>query len=172
MVRSGDVGQQINNSATAEIKSGTGAGKITRSSNVRVLVEAPEPETATLRFEFKSGTDGKDLPASDMPPVPNDVTEEVGTAVQLTNYTETVNDEGNKGKWTFGGWFENESLTQATAIRFPKAARRSTASGPSKRTSPRSPRRAIPLSITGRMPTAIIRISRIIQEPRQMPVFP
>lgn len=103
MVRSGDVGQQINNSATAEIKSGTGAGKITRSSNVRVLVEAPEPETATLRFEFKSGTDGKDLPASDMPPVPNDVTEEVGTAVQLTNYTETVNDEGNKGKWTFGG---------------------------------------------------------------------
>ena len=82
MVRSGDVGQQINNSATAEIKSGTGAGKITRSSNVRVLVEAPEPETATLRFEFKSGTDGKDLPASDMPPVPNDVTEEVGTAVQ------------------------------------------------------------------------------------------
>ena len=115
MVLLGDVGQQINNSATAEIKSGTGAGKIQKSSNVRVLVEAPEPETATLRFEFKSGTDGKDLPASDMPPVPNDVTEEVGTAVQLTNYTETVNDEGNKGKWTFGGWFENESLTQAVA---------------------------------------------------------
>lgn len=115
MVLLGDVGQQINNSATAEIKSGTGAGKIQKSSNVRVLVEAPEPKTATLRFEFKSGTDGKDLPASDMPPVPNDVTEEVGTAVQLTNYTETVNDEGNKGKWTFGGWFEGESLTQAIA---------------------------------------------------------
>ena len=114
-VLSGDVGKQINNSATAEIKSGTGAGKIQKSSNVRVLVEAPEPKTATLRFEFKSGTDGKDLPASDMPPVPNDVTEEVGTAVQLTNYTETVNDEGNKGKWTFGGWFEGESLTQAIA---------------------------------------------------------
>lgn len=112
-VLSGDVGQQINNSATAEIKSGTGAGKITRSSNVRVLVEAPEPKTATLRFEFKSGTDGKDLPASDMPPVPNDVTEEVGTAVQLTNYTATVDD--NNGKWTFGGWFEGESLTQAIA---------------------------------------------------------
>lgn len=77
--------------------------------------EEQQPKTATLRFEFKSGTDGKDLPASDMPPVPNDVTEEVGTAVQLTNYTETVNDEGNKGKWTFGGWFENESLTQAVA---------------------------------------------------------
>lgn len=115
MVLLGDVGQQINNSATAEIKSGTGAGKIQKSSNVRVLVEAPEPKTATLRFEFKSGTDGKDLPASDMPPVPNEVTEEVGTAVQLTNYTETVNDEGNKGKWTFGGWFEGESLTQAIA---------------------------------------------------------
>lgn len=86
-----------------------------RYSAVNVNVVKPEPETATLRFEFKSGTDGKDLPASDMPPVPNDVTEEVGTAVQLTNYTETVNDEGNKGKWTFGGWFENESLTQAVA---------------------------------------------------------
>lgn len=86
-----------------------------RYSAVNVNVVKPEPKTATLRFEFKSGTDGKDLPASDMPPVPNDVTEEVGTAVQLTNYTETVNDEGNKGKWTFGGWFEGESLTQAIA---------------------------------------------------------
>lgn len=86
-----------------------------RYSAVNVNVVKPEPKTATLRFEFKSGTDGKDLPASDMPPVPNDVTEEVGTAVQLTNYTETVNDEGNKGKWTFGGWFEGESLTQAVA---------------------------------------------------------
>ena len=113
-VLSGDVGKQINNSATAEIKSGTGAGKIARSSNVRVLVEAPKPETATLRFEFKSGTEGKDLPAG-MPTAPSDVTEEVGKEVQLTNYTETVNDEGNKGKWTFGGWFEGESLTQAVA---------------------------------------------------------
>lgn len=114
MVLLGDVGQQINNSATAEIKSGTGAGKIARSSNVRVLVEAPKPETATLRFEFKSGTEGKDLPAG-MPTAPSNVTEEVGKEVQLTNYTETVNDEGNKGKWTFGGWFEGESLTQAVA---------------------------------------------------------
>lgn len=114
MVLLGDVGQQINNSATAEIKSGTGAGKIQKSSNVRVLVEKPEPETATLRFEFKSGTEGKDLPAG-MPTAPSNVTEEVGKEVQLTNYTETVNDEGNKGKWTFGGWFEGESLTQAVA---------------------------------------------------------
>ena len=114
MVRSGDVGQQINNSATAEIKSGTGAGKITRSSNVRVLVEAPEPETATLRFEFKSGTDGKDLPASDMPPVPNDVTEEVGTAVQLTNYTATVDD--NNGKWSFDGWYTDDNLSADSKI--------------------------------------------------------
>lgn len=113
-VLSGDVGNQINNSATAEIKSGTGAGKITKSSNVRVLVEKPEPKTATLSFEFKSGTEGKDLPAG-MPTAPSDVTEEVGKEVQLTNYTETVNDEGNKGKWTFGGWFEGESLTQAVA---------------------------------------------------------
>lgn len=66
------------------------------------------PETATLRFEFKSGTDGKNLPASGMPPVPNDVTEEVGTAVQLTNYTATVDD--NNGKWSFDGWYEDEDL--------------------------------------------------------------
>lgn len=85
-----------------------------RYSAVNVNVVKPEPKTATLRFEFKSGTDGKDLPAG-MPTAPSNVTEEVGTAVQLTNYTETVNDEGNKGKWTFGGWFEGESLTQAIA---------------------------------------------------------
>ena len=70
--------------------------------------QAPQPETATLRFEFKSGTEGKDLPASGMPPVPNDVTEEVGTAVQLTNYTATVDD--NNGKWSFDGWYEDEDL--------------------------------------------------------------
>ena len=63
--------------------------------------QAPQPETATLRFEFKSGTEGKNLPASGMPPVPNDVTEEVGTAVQLAHYTETVDDGENNGKWTF-----------------------------------------------------------------------
>lgn len=114
MVLLGDVGQQINNSATAEIKSGTGAGKIQKSSNVRVLVEAPEPKTATLRFEFKSGTDGKDLPASDMPPVPNDVTEEVGTAVQLTNYTATVDD--NNGKWSFDGWYTDDNLSADSKI--------------------------------------------------------
>lgn len=85
-----------------------------RYSAVNVNVVKPEPKTATLRFEFKSGTEGKDLPAG-MPTAPSDVTEEVGKEVQLTNYTETVNDEGNKGKWTFGGWFEGESLTQAVA---------------------------------------------------------
>lgn len=114
-VLSGDVGKQINNSATAEIKSGTGAGKIARSSNVRVLVEAPKPETATLRFEFKSGTEGKDLPAG-MPTAPSNVTEEVGKEVQLTNYTETVNDEGNKGKWTFEGWYTDDNLSAESKI--------------------------------------------------------
>lgn len=78
--------------------------------------EEQQPETATLRFEFKSGTDGKDLPASDMPPVPNDVTEEVGKEVQLTNYTETVNDEGNKGKWTFEGWYTDDNLSAGSKI--------------------------------------------------------
>lgn len=74
--------------------------------------EEQQPETATLRFEFKSGTEGKDLPAG-MPTAPSNVTEEVGKEVQLTNYTETVDD--NNGKWTFVGWFEDERLTQAVA---------------------------------------------------------
>ena len=73
------------------------------------------PETATLRFEFKSGTDGKDLPASGMPPVPNDVTEEVGTAVQLAHYIETVDDGENNGKWTFVGWYTDADCTKAVA---------------------------------------------------------
>lgn len=76
--------------------------------------EEQPPETATLRFEFKSGTDGKDLPASDMPPVPNDVTEEVGTAVQLTNYTATVDD--NNGKWSFDGWYTDDNLSADSKI--------------------------------------------------------
>lgn len=75
--------------------------------------QAPQPETATLRFEFKSGTDGKNLPASGMPPVPNDVTEEVGKEVPLTNYTATVDD--NNGKWTFVGWYTDAGCTKAVA---------------------------------------------------------
>lgn len=109
-----DVGKVISNNATVSINA-EGVNRAI-SSKVNVKVEEPEPKTATLRFEFKSGTDGKDLPASDMPPVPNDVTEEVGTAVQLTNYTETVNDEGNKGKWTFEGWYTDEDLGAESKI--------------------------------------------------------
>lgn len=107
-----DAGNTINNNANVEIKA-AGVNK-TVSSKVNVKVEEPKPETATLRFEFKSGTEGKYLPAG-MPTAPSNVTEEVGKEVQLTNYTETVDDEGNKGKWTFVGWFEGESLTQAIA---------------------------------------------------------
>lgn len=86
-----------------------------RYSAVNVNVVKPEPKTATLRFEFKSGMDGKDLPAG-MPTAPSNVTEEVGTAVQLTNYTETVNDEGNKGKWTFVGWYTDDNLSAESKI--------------------------------------------------------
>lgn len=107
-----DAGNTINNNANVEIKA-AGVNK-TVSSKVNVKVEEPKPETATLRFEFKSGTEGKYLPAG-MPTAPSNVTEEVGKEVQLTNYTETVDDEGNKGKWTFVGWFEDERLTQAVA---------------------------------------------------------
>ena len=89
---------------------------------MRVLVEAPEPKTATLSFEFKSGTAGKTLPAG-MPTAPSNVTGEVGKEVQLTNYTETVNDEGNKGTWSFDGWYEDKGLnTKIDGTTYPMPA--------------------------------------------------
>lgn len=106
-----DAGNTINNNANVEIKA-AGVNK-TVSSKVNVKVEEPKPETATLRFEFKSGTEGKYLPAG-MPTAPNDVTEEVGTAVQLTNYTATVDD--NNGKWSFDGWYTDDNLSADSKI--------------------------------------------------------
>lgn len=82
--------------------------------------EEQQPETATLRFEFKSGMEGKDLPAG-MPTEPKDVTEEVGKEVQLTNYTETVNDEENIGKWTFVGWYTDADCTEGNKVTSPYA---------------------------------------------------
>ena len=82
--------------------------------------EEQPPKTATLRFEFKSGMEGKDLPAG-MPTEPKDVTEEVGKEVQLTNYTETVNDEENIGKWTFVGWYTDADCTEGNKVTSPYA---------------------------------------------------
>lgn len=117
-VLSGDVGKQINNSATAEIKSGTGAGKIARSSNVRVLVEAPKPETATLRFEFKSGDDTiTTLPQGVLNKKPADSDEvEAGTDVTLPSGFTEVTDTVNKGKWTFVGWYTDDNLSAGSKI--------------------------------------------------------
>ena len=115
-----DVGKVISNNATVSINA-EGVNRAI-SSKVNVKVEEPEPETATLRFEFKSGTEGKDLPAG-MPTAPSNVTEEVGKEVQLTNYTETVNDEGNKGTWSFDGWYEDKGLnTKIDGTTYPMPA--------------------------------------------------
>ena len=118
-----DAGNTINNNANVEIKA-AGVNK-TVSSKVNVKVEEPKPETATLRFEFKSGTEGKYLPAG-MPTAPSNVTEEVGKEVQLTNYTETVDDEGNKGTWRFDGWYEDKGLStkiDGTTYRMPEGGK-------------------------------------------------
>ena len=68
-------------------------------------------QTVTLSFEFKSGTPDKPNLPSNMPTAPDPVTDEVGKNVTLkTDYTEV--DDSN-GKWTFGGWYEDEGLMQA-----------------------------------------------------------
>lgn len=113
MVRSGDVGQQINNSATAEIKSGTGAGKIQKSSNVRVLVEKPEPETATLSFEFVNGTDNTTLPEDVTNQCPAERLVEKNTSVTLETVFDNVED--NNSTWTFVGWYTDADCTEAAA---------------------------------------------------------
>lgn len=113
MVLLGDVGQQINNSATAEIKSGTGAGKIQKSSNVRVLVEAPEPETATLRFEFVNGTDNTTLPEDITKQCPAERLVEKNTSVTLETVFDAVED--NNSTWSFVGWYTDADCTEAAA---------------------------------------------------------
>ena len=113
MVLLGDVGQQINNSATAEIKSGTGAGKITKSSNVRVLVEKPEPKTATLSFEFVNGTDNTTLPEDVTNQCPAERLVEKNTSVTLETVFDDVED--NNSTWTFVGWYTDAGCTAAVA---------------------------------------------------------
>lgn len=113
MVLLGDVGQQINNSATAEIKSGTGAGKIQKSSNVRVLVEKPEPETATLSFEFVNGTDNTTLPEDVTNQCPAERLVEKNTSVTLETVFDNVED--NNSTWTFVGWYTDADCTEAAA---------------------------------------------------------
>ena len=112
-VLSGDVGKQINNSATAEIKSGTGAGKIQKSSNVRVLVEKPEPETATLRFKFVNGTDNTTLPEDITKQCPAERLVEKNTSVTLETVFDAVED--NNSTWSFVGWYTDADCTEAAA---------------------------------------------------------
>lgn len=105
-----DAGITINNNANVEIKA-AGVNK-TVSSKVNVKVEEPKPETATLRFEFKSGDDTiTTLPQGVLNKKPADSDEvEVGTDVTLPSGFTEVTDTVNKGKWTFGGWYEDEDL--------------------------------------------------------------
>lgn len=117
MVLLGDVGQQINNSATAEIKSGTGAGKITKSSNVRVLVEKPEPKTATLSFEFVNGTDNTTLPKTVTDLCPQAQTVEKNKPVTLETVFDAVED--NNSTWTFVGWYTDADCTEGKKVTSP-----------------------------------------------------
>lgn len=117
MVLLGDVGQQINNSATAEIKSGTGAGKITKSSNVRVLVEKPEPKTATLSFEFVNGTDNTTLPEDITKQCPAERLVEKNTSVTLETVFDAVED--NNSTWSFVGWYTDSDCTEGKKVTSP-----------------------------------------------------
>lgn len=116
-VLSGDVGNQINNSATAEIKSGTGAGKITKSSNVRVLVEKPEPKTATLSFKFVNGTDNTTLPKTVTDLCPQAQTVEKNKPVTLETVFDDVED--NNSTWTFVGWYTDADCTEGKKVTSP-----------------------------------------------------
>ena len=56
-----------------------------------------------------------------MPTEPSNVTEEVGTAVQLAHYIETVDDGENNGKWTFVGWYTDADCTEGNKVTSPYA---------------------------------------------------
>ena len=71
-----------------------------------------------LSYVFKSGDDTittlpENVLSQNNPAYSDEV--EAGTDVTLPSGFTEVTDTVNKGKWTFGGWFENESLTQAVA---------------------------------------------------------
>ena len=112
-VLSGDVGKQINNSATAEIKSGTESGKISRSSNVRVYVEQPEPETVNVsyRYEAESGTLPEGLETAF--PLPEQTTVNKGSNITISKDAAKTRSEYpvDGGKWVLGSWIADNSIT-------------------------------------------------------------
>ena len=89
-----------------------------RYSAVNVNVVKPEPKTATLRFEFKSGDDTiTTLPQGVLNKKPADSDEvEVGTDVTLPSGFTEVTDTVNKGKWTFVGWYTDDNLSAESKI--------------------------------------------------------
>lgn len=90
-----------------------------RYSAVNVNVVKPEPEKATLRFEFKSGDDTiTTLPQGVLNKKPADSDEvEAGTDVTLpSGFTTTVHDDENGGTWTFGGWYTDDNLSAESKI--------------------------------------------------------
>lgn len=112
-VLSGDVGKQINNSATAEIKSGTESGKISRSSNVRVYVEQPEPETVNVsyRYEAESGTLPEGLETAF--PLPEQTTVNKGSNITISKDAAKTGSEYpvDGGKWVLWSWIADNSIT-------------------------------------------------------------
>lgn len=112
-VLSGDVGKEINNSATAEIKSGTESGKISRSSNVRVYVEQPEPETVNVsyRYEAESGTLPEGLETAF--PLPEQTTVNKGSNITISKDAAKTGSEYpvDGGKWVLWSWIADNSIT-------------------------------------------------------------
>lgn len=90
-----------------------------RYSAVNVNVVKPEPEKATLRFEFKSGDDTittlpENVLSQNNPAYSDEV--EVGTDVTLPSGFTEVTDTVNKGKWTFVGWYTDDNLSAESKI--------------------------------------------------------
>lgn len=82
-----------------------------RYSAVNVNVVKPEPETATLRFEFVNGTNDDELPAGVTVKCPEDKTVEKNKPVTLETVFADVED--NNSTWSFGGWYTDADCTEA-----------------------------------------------------------
>ncbi len=82
---------------------------------------AAKPQTKyKATYEFKSGTDGKDLPAAIEGFKPTDITEYAdGATVNAKQPTQTsYEDTENNGTWTFTSWDENSKTIDKADVKF------------------------------------------------------
>ena len=83
--------------------------------------KAPEPETKyKVTYEFKSGTEGKELPAAINGYKPTDNTEYAdGARVNAKEPTQTTyEDTTNNGTWTFTKWDANSKTIDGADVKF------------------------------------------------------